>query len=185
MPRLWFVAFATRATHEIITVLWGVASVSIVKRRGFKQFMAEEYLFSEIHAGFHTWSSMKYSLNWRPGELQHFIAVMCGQANLTCHVECLTSACCVCETYPSGKSTGSNRHVQYEHCSHSEPERKPVLFVSLFLGHFIGQNVQLLQLMCAVIILFLCRKLDNVKIKTQDCRAWITSEMYRYLQTTN
>lgn len=98
MPRPWFVASATRAPREIITVLWGVASASIVKRRGFKQFMAEEYLFSEIHAGFHTWSSMKYSLNWRPGELQRFIAVMCGQANLTCHVECLTSACCGCET---------------------------------------------------------------------------------------
>lgn len=93
-----FAAFATRAPREIITVLWGVAGVSIVKRRGFKQFMAEEYLFSEVHAGFHTWSSVKYSLNWRPGELQRFTAVMCGPANLTCHVECLTSACCGCET---------------------------------------------------------------------------------------
>lgn len=65
------------------------------KRTGFKQFMAEEYLFSETHAGFHTRSSMKYSMNWRPAEFQHFIDVMCGPANLTRHVECLTSVCCV------------------------------------------------------------------------------------------
>lgn len=89
---LRFVALATR---EIITALWGAVSVSVAKHPGFKQFMAEEYLFSEMHAGFHTWSSMKYSLNWRAGEFRTFIDLTCGQANLTCHVECLTSMCCV------------------------------------------------------------------------------------------
>lgn len=182
MPRMWYVALATHATHEIITVLWGDASVGVVKRQGFKQFMAEKYLFSEIHAGFHTWSSMKYSLNGWPGELQHFIAVTCGRVNLTRHVECLTSACCVCDTsiwkidrLLQARSIWALQTIQNQR---GNPSPLFLCALATLLGELFNCSSS-----CVLTILFLCGKLDNIKIKAQDCQAWITSEMFTY--TTN
>lgn len=159
-----------RATREIITALRGVASVSVAKQPGLKQFMAEEYLFSERHAGFHTPSSMKYSLNCRAGDLQHFLDLMCGQANLTCRVECLTSVCCVWHIHlENGQDPAGSFDMS------AETEWKHVLDKPTASVHWPRYEVR-----CATAPVHVCRA--NTLVMDEEYCAWIMTLLQ--LQTT-